>query len=351
MNNKITQLNIPNKYNEIKEYLNNSNFYWLENDVWDMHEMYKYDLKKAKNQRIIDLSIFDNKIIKLEVKFILINLFDNKLKNIVNFMRLSKGGIKCLNEYANKIKLNSLLDFEEQQFKMYCLNQRNIKISSYKTYSSIYLTGIKILFDFFDEREETEKDIWNCKRINGVRISSTKYFKGYILNFTMISENYRECVKRYFRTIITKKSFSHCRNILNALSSFFKIFYEMGYKERFLKDLSREDIEKYILKLTEKYKDKNVTYMNKFLAYPRTFLEYIQLAGYTEAPQKEVSFLIFQDDIPKREKDIDRLQRVKFIAEPILEELDNNILELDRKELIPIYILLRETRLAWCRYI
>ncbi len=117
----------------------------------------------------------------------------------------------------------------------------------------------------------------------------------------------------------------------------------MGYKDGFLKELCREDIEKYIIQIQTKYKDKNVTYTNKFLAYPRTFLEYIQLAGYEEAPIKEISFLIYQDDIPKRERDSDRLKRVKFIPEPILQQLDDNITELDRPEVLPIYVLLRET--------
>ena len=67
------------------------------------------------------------------------------------------------------------------------------------------------------------------------------------------------------------------------------------------------------------------------------------MAQYEEAPKKEVSFLIFENDIPKRERDSDRLNRVKFIPEPILKQLDNNIMDLDRPQYIPIYILLRET--------
>ena len=38
-----------------------------------------------------------------------------------------------------------------------------------------------------------------------------------------------------------------------------------------------------------------------------------------------------------------KLRRVKFIPEPILKQLDNNIMDLDRPQYIPIYILLRET--------
>ncbi len=192
------------------------------------------------------------------------------------------------------------------------------------------------------EENEIIKDVWNCRKIPGVRIPANDR-KGYSLNFNLYPKLYKECMKRYFRTIITKKSVSQCINIQTALIGFFDAFYEMRYEDGFIKKLTREDIEKYIFHLKNKYKGKNVTYLNKFLSYPRTFLEYIQIAGYDEAPTKEVSFLIYQDDIPRREKDSDRLQRVRFIPEPILEQLDNNIMELDRPEALPIYILLRET--------
>ena len=54
------------------------------------------------------------------------------------------------------------------------------------------------------------------------------------------------------------------------------------------------------------------------------------MAQYNEAPVKEAVFLIFDNDIPKRERDTDRLKRIKFIPEPILKQLDNNIMDIDK---------------------
>ncbi|AJA47043.1 transposase [Clostridium pasteurianum DSM 525 = ATCC 6013] len=67
------------------------------------------------------------------------------------------------------------------------------------------------------------------------------------------------------------------------------------------------------------------------------------MAQYDKAPKKEVAFLIFQGDIPKRELNKDEVKKAKFVPEPILKQLDNNIMALDRPQYIPIYILLRET--------
>ena len=67
------------------------------------------------------------------------------------------------------------------------------------------------------------------------------------------------------------------------------------------------------------------------------------MAQYDKAPKKEVYFLIFQDDIPKRELNKDEVKKAKFVPEPILKQLDSNIMDIDRPQYIPIYILLRET--------
>lgn len=163
------------------------------------------------------------------------------------------------------------------------------------------------------------------------------------MDFTRIKPYYRNTVKRYFITIITKKSYAHCKNILDHIVYFINKFYENDYIDGFIENLSRQDIENYLMWLNVDYKEKNQTRKSKFVSYIRTFLEYIQIAKYDKKPKKEVSLLIFQDDIPKRETVRNEMQKVKFIPEPILKQLDNNIMDLDRPQFIPIYILLRET--------
>ena len=95
---------------------------------------------------------------------------------------------------------------------------------------------------------EISKDVWDCSKIPGIRMPAIDR-KGYSLNFNLYPKFYKECIKRYFRTIITKKSISQCLNIQTALVGFFEAFYEMDYEDGFLKKLSRTDIEKYIFHL------------------------------------------------------------------------------------------------------
>lgn len=342
MKQELRQLKEINEYDEMIKYLNQDNEYWLQNDKWDMWKIYQYDLKQIRGKRYLEFSGFDNDNIKLEFKYMIVFCVKNRYFKVKDFMNYAQASLNSFKKYIEKENISSITEIEMYHFHMYLLNQKQLSQISCKSYLNKFVTGIQIIKDFFDNRNEIEKDIWNCKKITGIRIPANSE-KGYVINFNRYPQFYRECLKRYFRTIITKKSISQCINIHTALVGFFEAFYEMNYQNGFLKDLTREDIEKYIFHLNDKYKGKNVTYVNKFLSYPRTFLEYIQIAGYEEAPVKEVSFLIYRDDIPKREKDVDRLQRVKFIPEPILQQLDDKIMGLDRPEVLPIYVLLRET--------
>ncbi len=64
------------------------------------------------------------------------------------------------------------------------------------------------------------------------------------------------------------------------------------------------------------------------------------MAQYDKAPIKEVSFLIFQDDIPKRKLHKDEVKKAKYI-EPILKQLDNNIMDDNNSSLFIFYFVKR----------
>ena len=285
--------------------------------------------------------------IKNEIKYYILFSFKENIlanKSIINFSCVLSTIASFLDRYYKRISTLSSLD-DDCTIKLNSfLIDRNVNVEqTIKNYNSRIVSLLNFIKDFYDDRRETEKNIWLAKNIKGIKKSASIQRKTGKLDFNSVPIYYRDTVKRYFITIITKKSWSHCNNVLDTIKVFFNIFYEMGYTDGFLETLERKDIEKYLYNISNKYNDKNVTYMNKFISYPRTFLEYIQMAQYDTAPQKEVSFLIFENDIPKRERDSDRLRRVKFVPEPILKQLDNNIMNLDRPQFIPIYILLRET--------
>jgi len=137
----------------------------------------------------------------------------------------------------------------------FSLNNKNEIANT--TYRGIGNEVSLFIKDFYDDREETEKDIWYSKNIIGAKIPASGV-KGSNakLNFNQIPIYYRETVKRYFKTIITKKSWSHCYETLLHINYFFKTFYKNGYVDGFLETLSRQDIENYLYWVNNDYKEK-----------------------------------------------------------------------------------------------
>lgn len=336
--------NKQSKYDEIIKYLQQDDEYWLINDKWDLTKEF-FIGEKFFGCRYIDFSNLKNELLKNEVKYFFVYKFKEKLLTNKGVVRLNSP----LKYFSQFYKGNSISELDREKtynkWRVFLVNKGikfDINEKSYFWFSNYLIDFIK---NFYDDREETEKDIWYSKNINGAKIpaSGANHSNNNLVNFTKISIYYREAVKRYFKTIITKKSWNHCFQILNHLNYFFEKFYSNGYEDGFIENLSRKDIERYLYWLGNDYKDKNPTYRCKFISYIRTFLEYIQLAQYDNAPKRDVSFLIFQDDIPKRELNKDEVKKAKFIPEPILKQLDSNSMDLDRPQFIPIYILLRET--------
>lgn len=332
------------KYGEVIEYLSQDNGYWLENDKWDFEiEIFFNNVVKVGNAtyKHIDFSGIKSINLKNEIKFFFLYHFKEGLFTNKVIARLRNP----LNYFTKFFKVDTLLGEDKERiysrWKLFLINN-GIKFKSTETtYFSFTNILIDFIKDFYDDREETEKDIWYSKNIVGAKVPATG--AGGHINFESVPMYYRDTIKRYFKTIITKKSWNHCHQIISHLNYFFNTFYSNGYTDGFIENLSRKDIENYLYWVNNGYKDKNATYKSKFISYARTFLEYIQMAQYDTAPKKEVSFLIFQDDIPKRELNKDEVKKAKFIPEPILKQLDNNIMALDRPQFISIYILLRET--------
>lgn len=326
---QLIKSNQQSKYDEIIKYLKQDNGYWLENDKWDLTEEF-FTGKKQKNYRYLDFSTFKNVYTKNEVKyFVLYSHKNNFLKE--SYIGKSGSTLKRLGLFLTNETtfINSDKDKLMNKLKLY-LTDSGIKLNTH--YHSFLSSIMQFTQEFYDDREETEKDVWYSKNIKGAKIpaSGASHSTYTSINFNNIPIYYREDVKRYFKTIITKKSWSTCNNTLKFINYFFNYFYSNGYDDGFVENLNRNDIEKYLYHIGNNRKDKNRTETSRYISFIRTFLEYIQISQYDKAPKKEVSFLIFQDDIPKREFVQDEMRKIKFIPDPILKQLDNNIMYLDR---------------------
>ncbi len=187
---------------------------------------------------------------------------------------------------------------------------------------------------------EFAKDIWDVRKIPGVRYSAHR--SDHLLNFTKVPQPFRALTKRYIQLLLIRRSHVFCDIVLRWLR-FFLDFYVPRYPTvgDFLQ-LSRSDIEAYLLHVHLKEgidgKPLSAKYLWEGVHTVRHFLEYLERISSPDAPLTPVSKLIWVDELgsapqPSRPK-------IKYIAEQVLAQLEEQIEKLPAVYL-PVVIVLR----------
>lgn len=327
------------KYIQMTEYLSSEGRYWIDNDRWELgtEACREAGIKPERHgaKLLADFSGYPSGRIKTEIKYFLLYSLKNGLLTTSSAVGNYRAVIPEIGEYPKAGKGDSFAGLSAKPVKGLTGRERERQL--------LLNDLIKFFTDFYDDRDETEKDVWRAVNLPGIKISAAAKRNKQSMNFKEIESYYRPMVKRYMKRLVIKRSWSYCTEMLIYLRYFFKAFYRNGYGDGFLETLERGDVEKYLVWVAEDYADKNATFRSKAVSYIRLFLDYIQLAEYPQAPAKDVNRLIFDEDIPRRERTEDTMAKVKYIPEPVREQLDVGICEIEPAEMMPVYVLLRET--------
>ena len=329
------------KYNHMVQYLSAENGYWLDNDHWKLEDagFRKAGIKTGPLMagELADFSGYPKGRLKIEAKYFLVYVMKNELLSVPNIYGHYQRAIKSIGAQISR---------DRETTTLACL-KTDIDPNSCTATERLYRGYVKHLADFFtdyyDDREEFEKDIWYSANIPGAKVSAAGKRMKLSMNFQEIPMYYRAMVKRYMRRLVVRRSWSFCTEMLVYIRYMFRVFYNHGYEDGFLYELTRGDVEKYLCWVAEDYEGKNATFKSKAVSFIRQFIDYIQLAEYSDAPEKEVNRLFFDDDVPRRERPEDGMERVKYIPEPVKESLDACIGEIKPAEMMPVYVLLRES--------
>ena len=332
------------KYREMTEYLSSEGGYWLREDKWSMDAAAFKEAgiavpEEGKNWILADFSAYRSGKLKQEMKYYYLWSMKGKWVTANGLYRNYGRAVQKLGEYMTAKGMESLNGLEALS------EPEELEGTERRCYQHLYQTAARFITDFYDDREETEKDVWILARIPGVKQSAADKRINHSLDFREIPLYYRDMVKQYMARLIVRRSYSLCQEKLVYIRYFFRVFYKNGYENGFLEALRRQDMEKYLGWVAADYADKNATVRSKTVLYIRHFIDYIQLAEYEQAPVKDVTRLLFDDDIPRRERAEDTRNKVKYIPEPVKEQLDASVQELEPEEMRPVYILLRES--AW----
>jgi len=336
---------IQRKRQEISSFLTG---YW-ENDIWDITDPFFDEFRPAKYKlsiKKIDFSGFSQHL-KDEVKYMLAHRLYNHEIRMITFVAYSTVIIR-LSEFFHICYSNitSIIDLSYDkaflQWRTFLISN-GAKIKENRRLSnSQYEVVLNQLFsfyeNFYDTRDEFEKDVWDCRKIPGTRI--TQDTSHYYLNFIDIPIVFRDLVKRYIKFRITFNSQRQCRRDIMALRLFTSFFHQQHPAWKDFKSLSRNDMENYLSWYRGYTSDWKACHLEYLLSL-RTFLDYIQRAQYPETPDTPSVLLLFKEDIPKRS--LRSENDIKFIPEGVLVQLEDNLGYLTPSEYIPIVILLRAT--------
>jgi integrase/recombinase XerD len=188
----------------------------------------------------------------------------------------------------------------------------------------------KIVADAYDDRQETEKDIWDM-RVMGLALNRTA--TGYILNFTLISQLWlRELTKAFMKYNSAVHSPSDCISKLTALRTFSQ-FLAQFHPHCSARDLNRELIVEYI-SYVRALSLALSTQLHRLIQL-RTFLE--TCAYHLNKEELPRERLIFDEDLPKQPKATPR-----DIPDEVLEQLREHL------DVLPTTILRMTTILLEC---
>ncbi len=333
------------QYQDICEYLCCENGFWIKNDIWKGSDAAFQEAgivvnEKAKNWIIADFSSFESQRLKNEAKYlILVRMKENSL----SALSCSANYLRAIRNLGQSLKHKSVSSFREADGISIRILDESISESEQKVFNKLKKAAVVLIQGMYDERPELDKDIWHALLIPGVKLSAAIKRQSPSMSFEDIPGYYKEPVKRYMKSLIYRRSWSFCKELLMYIRYFYKSFYGHGYEDGFQEELKRTDIENYIGWVADDYENNNATFRSKAVSFIRNWLDFIQLAEFESAPRKDITRLIFEYDIPRRERVSDTLEKIKYIPEPIRLALDAVMDEIDPPEMKPVYILLRET--------
>jgi len=333
------------KYSRMMEYLSSEGGYWKDNDKWymdaDSFTEAGISVPKSGHWLLADFGSYKKGQLKEEMKYFLLHSMKDGIVEVVSVYRNYRQAIsnigKLLSSIRNIESFNGLDTCDRE------LEDAGLNSTERRSYLFLMHGVTKLITDYYGDHDEMENDIWRAARIPGTKISAAGKRQKPSISFGQIPAHYREMVKRFMGRLVIKRSWSYCAEMIMYIRYFFEAFYAHGYTDGFLERLARQDIEKYLGWVAGDYEGRNATFRSKAVSFIRQYIDYIQLAEYPQAPQKDVNRLIFEDDIPKRERQADTMGKVKYVPEPVRMQLDACISEIEPVEMMPVYILLRES--------
>jgi len=328
-----------NRVARMEEFLRGS--YW-DNDAWNINDPffdeYRTGVPDDAVRRVV-FSEFPN-LFRLELKFYFAIRISDKTLRMYTLCDDYRFPLEMFSRFLGKF-YPKVCSFSEVGTDIQNQWLEHSEKEGFRTSRSAYKAQIPKLCsffsDFYDTREEFEKDIWDCRKIPGVNIPVNG--SNYYLKFTNIPPAFRKLAQRYIKLRITIRSQSQVYFELDAITRFLRFIAEKEPNWTNLNALTRQHIEDFFVFYLGAFSIKNRTVLNR-LIYIKHFIQRIQQFGYPDAPLTPAPSLIYYEDIPRPAVPRPTSEKIKYIPEGVMFQLKEHLEHLTPSEYIPVVILL-----------
>ncbi len=319
--------------------------YWGSN-IWDVRLCPVLKKPWTRNQVYLRFDYISNENIQREIKFYMYKRLTDYTASPASMWRFNvvKTFYQFLSNYYPYV--NSVIDISKEkslkEYQAFLIKKgKSIKTLGFENNSefiNFFLKLYDFIYNFYDEREEVEKDVWDVRNLNLDYNQATTNVK---ISFIDIPSNFKQMVKQYMKErLILHQSmgWGTARNYISSLRIFFGFISKKKPKWTELKNLNREDILNYIefLRTTSSIVSSNHS-MGSIIRHLENFIYHLQRFEWAEAPRKPVNSLIFSEDKPKHPKSDSA--KIKYIPDYVWEQVIDNINKLSA-EYIPILIVM-----------
>jgi len=325
---------------EIEAFLRGT--YW-ENDVWDIKnpffDEYRISTSNCNARRVVFFEF--PAVFRLEVKYYYALRVSGKTLQLSTLCR----------DYNCKVRL--FLRFlcerypESHSFSDVIVKEvlpewlEHLKHEGYRTPGATFSATINQLYsffsDFYDVRDEFEKDIWDCRKIPGIDIPVNA--TNYRISFVPVPPAFKKLARRYIKLRITVSSISYVRRELGYITRFLQFIASKEPSWTNLRELSRKHIEDFLTFYLSEYSKLTHRVVER-LTCVRSFIQRIQQFGYHDAPVTPAPSLIYFEDIPRPAELSPMSDRIKYIPEGVMFQLKEHLEHLTPSEYIPVVMLL-----------
>jgi len=314
-------------------------------DSWPMKTIHT---KKGEEQCHLHFD-FTSPSLKIEFKYAVWFLFERKKWKIERDQRQLRFQLNCLCRWLNHVAptassiLERSLEYWEWSLRSYLVEtnqlrqtrRKNLRANQeYVEYSfedrrlGIFRQLYGVIADAYDDREETEKDCWDMRRL-GLSVNLTQ--TNSLLNFMAISQPWlRHLAKEFMKYNMAIHSPGDCFQKLVGIRHFSRFLTQSAPDCR-AQDIDRALIVKYLSALVDQ--NTSAGRRNKLLVQLRVFLE--TCAYHLQIHDLKKERFIFDEDLVK-----EPVYTSREIPEEVLDQLREHLETLPITTLRMVVILL-----------